>query len=165
MSAKSIFFSHWTLSDPFPAAAAGGRGGLSSLTRFSLGILAKMTDAANLSTFDYLPVCHFCSHAWPPTSSLVLRTMIRRPPTQLSVQESDVETLKAYRLAKMHQHNPNLTTSSFASMRQDDSHDQYSTHHLHPHHHTAQSGAEEDPGTQPGLSQQENQNPNQSNNV
>lgn len=92
--------------------------------------------------------------------------MIRRPPTQLSVQESDVETLKAYRLAKMHQHNPNLTTSSFASLRQDDSHDTYSTH-LHPHHyhqHHTHSRPDEDPGTQPGLSQQENQNPNQSNN-
>lgn len=84
--------------------------------------------------------------------------MIRRPPTQLSVQESDVETLKAYRLAKMHQHNPNLTTSSFASMRPDDSHD-YSAH-LHPY-----SRPDDDPGTQPGLSQQENQNPNQSNNA
>ncbi|CBQ71754.1 conserved hypothetical protein [Sporisorium reilianum SRZ2] len=93
--------------------------------------------------------------------------MIRRPPTSLSVQESDVETLKAYRRAKMMEHNPNLTCSSFSSIRPDESgsvHDSHHGHHHHHHHHNyAREGSDEreDPGTQPGLSQQENHNPNQ----
>lgn len=99
-----------------------------------------------------------------------LTTMIRRQPTSLSVQESDVETLKAYRRAKMMQHNPNLTASSFSSIRPDES---GSTHHDHQHHYGHQyndgrgqeNQEQEDPGTQPGLSQQENHNPNQSQNA
>lgn len=92
--------------------------------------------------------------------------MIRRPPTSLSVQESDVETLKAYRRAKMMQHNPNLTSSSFSSIRPDESGSTHQTHHHQPsfHHYHGQhyeQGEQEDPGTQPGLSQQENHNPNQ----
>ncbi len=93
--------------------------------------------------------------------------MIRRPPTSLSVQESDVETLKAYRRAKMMQHNPNLTSSSFSSIRPDESgsvHDSHHSHHHHMHHHHhhhhphyhARDGSDEqeDPGRKPGLSQQ-----------
>ncbi|SPO23014.1 uncharacterized protein UTRI_01692 [Ustilago trichophora] len=90
--------------------------------------------------------------------------MIRRPPTSLSVQEPDVETLKAYRRAKMMQHNPNLTSSSFSSIRPDESgsiHDHHHQHHHHHHHARQESDDQEDPGAQPGLSQQENHNPNQ----
>lgn len=106
--------------------------------------------------------------------------MIRRSPTSLSVQESDVETLKAHRRAKMMQHNPNLTASSFSSIRPNESgsiHDSHhgvhhhpyhhhAYHHHHHHHHHAREGSDEqdDPGTQPGLSQQENHNPNQAQN-
>jgi hypothetical protein len=97
-------------------------------------------------------------------------TMLRRPPTSVSVQESDVETLKAYRRAKMMQHNPNLSTSSFSSLRPDGS---ASINDHQPHHHhpsTLQRAQDEsddmdDPGTQPGLSQQENHNPNQPSNA
>ncbi|PWZ00700.1 hypothetical protein BCV70DRAFT_199968 [Testicularia cyperi] len=123
--------------------------------------------------------------------------MIRRPPTSLSVQESDVEALKAYRRQRMMQQNPNLTSSSFSSIRPDDSgsvhehphpqqhqhqhqqqqhpqshlsnrlHPGHHHHHHHNHHHHTHGqhrhGDEpEDLATQPGLSQQENHNPNQS---
>ncbi|GAK63374.1 uncharacterized protein PAN0_003d1578 [Moesziomyces antarcticus] len=94
--------------------------------------------------------------------------MLRRPPTSLSVQESDVETLKAYRRAKMMQHNPNLSASSFSSVRPDGS----SINDHQPHHHYAstlqrsdESDDMDDPATQPGLSQQENHNPNQPSNA
>jgi hypothetical protein len=103
--------------------------------------------------------------------------MIRRPPTSVSVQESDVETLKAQRRAKMIQQNPALTNSSFASIRPDDSGSTYDQpashalhnlgHHHHPlhyQHHSRENHLHEDPGTQPGLSQQENHNPNQNQN-
>ena len=89
--------------------------------------------------------------------------MIRRSPTSLSVQESDVETLKAYRRAKMMQHNPNLTSSSFSSIRPDDSGS------IRDHQYHARQESEQDeqqhPGTQLGLSQQENHNPNQPTNA
>lgn len=110
-----------------------------------------------------------------PLTSSTVTIMIRRPPTSLSVQESDVEALKAHRRAKMMQHDPNLTASSFSSIRPDESgsvHDHSSSHHhsaqhqhYHQHHHYYRNGQEdgeqEDPVRQPGLSQQENHSPNQ----
>lgn len=63
----------------------------------------------------------------------------------------------------MMQHNPNLTASSFSSIRPDES---GSVHESHPYQHLAREASDEheDPGTQPGLSQQENHNPNQARN-
>lgn len=65
----------------------------------------------------------------------------------------------------MMQHNPNLTSSSFSSIKPDESGSVHDHHHQHAqyqqYHHHHHHGEQEDPGTQPGLSQQENHNPNQ----